>query len=193
MADDEAPWSDLVAMDWALDTGDLDTAKKIAERWRGEPRAMRALRLSRLARYDGKLEDADRYSRIALERGTVTMRVLSERAFTLIALKKDHEALALFKTYPNVGGPLAKWLRAFVTAVHGKVDEARAMVAQEDPPPAAAPAPARIIAACAYAAMKDLKHGGDYTRPIVMAGYANPDVGFATERLNLGKIVRQRR
>jgi hypothetical protein len=193
MADDEAPWADLVAMDWVLDAGDLELARKIADQGRGEPRAMRAVRLARFSRYEGKLPDADRYSRLALETGTVTMRVLTERVFTLVASRKDAEAIALFKSYPSVGGPLAKWLRAYATAAHGKIDEARAIVSQEDPPPAAAPMPARIIAACAYAAMKDVRHGAEYTRPILQAGFGNPDVAYATEKLGLGKIVRRPR
>jgi tetratricopeptide (TPR) repeat protein len=192
MADDEAPWADIVAMDWALDAGDVELAKKIAERWKGEMRAMRAVRLARLHRYDGKLDEADKYSRLALEAGTVTIRSLTERIFTLVALKRDTEALALFKAYPNVGGPLAKWLRAYVTAAHGKTDEARAIVSQEDPPPNAAPMAARIIAASAYAMMKDTRHGNEYTRPIVQAGFANPDVAFAAEKLGIGKIGRPR-
>lgn len=193
MSDDEAPWADLVAMDWALDSGDLDLAKKVADQWRGEPRSMHAVRLARLARYDGRLEDADKLSRAALETGTVTMRALAERVFTLVAMKRDGDALALFKTYPNVGGPLAKWLRAYATAAHGKIDEARAIVSQEDPPPAAAAMPARIIAASAYATMKDTRHGHDYTKPIAQAGFANPDVAFAAEKLGLGKVVRRGR
>lgn len=191
MADDEAPWADLVAMDWALDVGDLDTAKKIGEGWRGDPRAMRALRLARLARYEGRLEDAERLSKVAFETGTVTMRVLAERVLTLVALKRDADALALFKSYPNVGGPLAKWLRAYATASHGKIDDARAMVSQEDPPPSAAPMAARVIAAMAYAAMKDTRHGGDYLKPIVQAGVANPDVAFAAEKLGAAKPARR--
>lgn len=193
MASDEAPWSDVVAMDWALDTGDLALAKKIAEGWRGEPRAMRAVRLSRLARYEGQLEDADKYSQRALETGTVTVRTLTERVFTLVAMKRDEEALALFKTHPNVGGPLAKWLRAYAVAAHGKLDEARAIVSQEDPPPDLAPMPARVVAAAAYAMMKDTRRGGEYVRPIAKAGFMNPDVTFALERLGAGKAARRGR
>jgi len=193
MSDDEAPWADLVAMDWALDSGDLDSARKIADQWRGEPRAMRAVRLARLARYDGRLEDAEKLSRIAIETGTVTMRALTERVFTLVAMKRNADALALFKTYPNVGGPLAKWLRAYATAAHGRADEARAIVSQEDPPPTAAAMTARIIAASAYAVMKDTRHGNEYTKPIVQAGFANPDVVFAAEKLGIGKVVRRGR
>lgn len=191
MADDEAPWADLVAMDWVLDVGDLDLAKKIADQWRGEPRSMRAVRLARLSRYDGKLDDADKLSRAAMDNGTVTLRVLAERVFTLVALKKDTEALALFKTYPNVGGPLAKWLRAYATAAHGKIEEARAIVGQEDPPSAAAPMPSRTIAAMAFAMMKDARHGNEYTRPIVQAGFTNPDVAAAAERVGLPKVTRR--
>jgi tetratricopeptide (TPR) repeat protein len=192
MANDEAPWADLVAMDWALDAGDIELAKKIAEQWRGETRALRAIRLARLARYEGRLEDADKYSRIALESGTITMRALAERVFTLVAAKRDADALALFKTYPNVGGPLSKWLRAYATAAHGKADEARAIVSQEDPPPAAAPMAARIITAAAYGAMKDVRHGKEYTVPIVQAGFTNPDVAYAAERLGMARVMRRR-
>ncbi|HVJ89598.1 MAG TPA: hypothetical protein VM580_07315, partial [Labilithrix sp.] len=151
--------------------------------WHGEPGSFRAVRLARLARYESRLEDADKLSRAALETGTVTIRALSERIFTLIAMKRDAEALSLFKTYPNVGGPLAKWLRAYAVASHGKVEEARAMISQEDPPPAAAPMPARVIAAMAYAAMNDTRHGPEYTKPILLAGFGNPDVvGTAAEK-----------
>ncbi|AKV03893.1 TPR repeat protein [Labilithrix luteola] len=186
MADDDFPWADLVAMDAALDTGDLDTAAKIAAQWAGDSRPLRALRLARLARYQGKLEDADKYSRAALE-GTVTLRTLTERVFSLIAAGKAHDAVVLFKTYPNVGGPLAKWLRAYAVASNGKVEEARASIAQEDPPPPLSPMPSRIIAAAAYGATKDARHGADYVKSIAQAGFANPDVAAAAEKVGAGK------
>ncbi|MFO0742061.1 MAG: hypothetical protein U0270_39550 [Labilithrix sp.] len=192
-SDDEAPWADLVSIDWALDSGDIDVAKKIAATWRGEPRAMRAVRLARLARYDGRLEDAEKFSKMGLESGTPTMRALSERVFTLIAAKKDNEALALFKTYPNVGGPMTKWLRAYATASHGKIEEAKGMVSQEDPPPATTPLAFRVIAAMAYAAMKDVKHGGDHAKAVIATGYASPDAVFIADKLNLPKIAEKKK
>lgn len=190
---DEAPWADLVSIDWALDTGDVELAKKIAATWRGEPRAMRAIRLARLARYDGRLEDAEKFSKAGLEAGTPTMRALSERVFTLVAAKKDAEALALFKTYPNVGGPIAKWLRAYATASHGKIEEAKGMVSSEDPPPSTAPLAARVIAAMAYAAMRDTKHGGDYAKAILATGYASPDAAYVAEKLGLPKLAEKKK
>lgn len=191
MADDEAPWADLVAMDAALDTGDLELARKIAGQWKGDARPLRAVRLARLARYDGKNEDADRASKAALEGATVTPRALAERVFVLCATGKSTDALALFKQYPNVGGPLAKWLRAYATAAHGKMEEARAIVSQEDPPPALAPLPSRVIAAAAYGAIKDAKHGNEYVKALATAGFMNPDVVTAAEKVGVGKIARR--
>lgn len=189
MSDDEAPWADLVAMDAALDTGDLELAKKIAAQWKGDARPLRAVRLARLARYDGKNDDAERMSRVALEGGTVTPRALAERVFVLCAINKSTDALALFKQYPNVGGPLAKWLKAYATAAHGKMEEARAIVSQEDPPPALAPLPSRVIAAAAYGAIKDARHGNEYVKAIALAGFINPDVATAAEKVGVGKIA----
>ena len=194
LADDEAPWADVVAMDWALATGDLELANKIKnERWRGNPSVMRQVRLARLARYEGKLDEAEKLSRFALENGTVTLRALEERVFTLVAQKKETDALALFKAYPNVGGPVAKWLRAYATAAHGKPEDAKAIVASEDPPPAGAAMPTRIIAAMAYGAMKDGRRGNEYAKPILAAGFVNPDTTAAAEKLGLGKVVKRQR
>ncbi len=176
VASSESPWADLVAMDGALDTGDLDVARAIAARWTTEPTSMRAVRLARLARWDGKLDDAERLSHLALAGGTVTVRALAERVFVLVARGKSAEAVALFRDHPNVGGPLAKWLRAYAVASSGKLDEARAMVAQEDPPPALAPLPARMYAAATYGSVKDTRKGGPYVKALVQAGFGNPDV-----------------
>ena len=192
LADDETPWADLVAMDFALDTGDVELARKIAGQWKTEPKALRAARLATLARWDGKNEDADRLSRMALEGGTVTVRALAERIFVLVAMSRAPEAIALFKAYPNVGGPIAKWLRAYAVASNGKAEEARAILSQEDPPPALAPLPSRLIAAAAYGAVKDTRHGGDYVKALVAAGFVNPDVIVAAEKVGAGKIVRRR-
>jgi tetratricopeptide (TPR) repeat protein len=195
MADDDTPWADIVAMDAALDTGDVDLAHKVAAKWQGDAstvRALRAVRLAKLARWDGKTDDADRYSRAALEGGTVTVRALAERVFVLGSMGKAGDAVALFKAYPNVGGPLAKWLRAYAVASNGKLEEARAIISTEDPPPPLASLPARMYAAMAYGAVKDTRHGNEYVKTLVQAGFANPDIATAAEKVGVGKIARKR-
>jgi tetratricopeptide (TPR) repeat protein len=195
MADDDTPWADIVAMDAALDTGDIDLAHKVAANWQGDAntvRALRAVRLAKLARWDGKTDDADRYSRAALEGGTVTVRALAERVFVLGSMGKAGDAVALFKAYPNVGGPLAKWLRAYAVASNGKLEEARAIISTEDPPPPLASLPARMYAAMAYGAVKDTRHGNEYVKALVQAGFANPDIATAAEKVGVGKVARKR-
>ena len=105
---------------------------------------------------------------------------------------KAADAVALFKAYPNVGGPLAKWLRAYAVASNGKVEEARAILSTEDPPNAQASMPARVYAAMAYGAVKDTRHGNEYVKAIVQAGFPNPDVAAAAEKVGVGKIARKR-
>jgi predicted Zn-dependent protease len=194
LAADDAPWSDLIAMDVALDSGDADTAGKIAAQWKDDVRPLRALRLARFARYEGKLEDADKLSAIALTGGSVpTVRAFAERIFTLVAEKKEPEAVALFKKYPNVGGADAKWLRAYAVASGGKVEEARAIVSQEDPPPPLAPLPVRLYAAAAYGAMKETRHGNEYVKALAKTGFVNPDLLAAAEKVGAGKLATGRR
>lgn len=189
LADGELPWGDLVAMDAALDAGELDLAEKIATTWRatpGEPRPLRAIRLARLARYQNKLDDADRLSRLALEKGGITLRNFAERVFVLIAQDKDRDAMALFKAYPNLGGTAVKWLRAYAIGNGGgKMEEARVIVAQEDAPSNLTPLPTRIFAAAAYGATKDARHGRDVVSALNGGGFHNGDVTTAAEKLGV--------
>jgi tetratricopeptide (TPR) repeat protein len=189
MSDDEAPWSDLVAMDLALDLGELDTADKIAAAWKGtESNPLRALRLSRLSRYQNKLDAADTLSKTALDNGTVTTRTLEERVFVLVARNKQSEVRSLLEKFPLVLGTNRAWLSAFAQANAGKVDEARGNTATLDPPPALAPLPSRVIAALALAAMKDRRRGVDYVRELLTAGIQDPDLVAAALSLGFQKV-----
>jgi len=176
LANEDAPWADLVAMDIALDTGNVETASKIAETWKGtEERPLRALRLSRLSRYLGKLDDADKYSQLALGGGTVTTRSLTERVFVLAARDKPQDAGPLLAKYPLVLGALSGWLSGYARAAAGKEEDARGRTASLEPPPAQAPAPARIVAAAALGAMHDRRRGADYVKDLYAAWLVNPD------------------
>lgn len=177
MSDDEAPWSDLVSMDLALDENDLETADKIAEKWKGsEDRPLRALRLSRLTRYHGKLDDADKLSATALQ-GSVTTRVLLERVLVLVANGKPGDVGPLLAKYPLVLGQAnAAWLSAFASASSSKIDDARGKTSQLDAPPATAPVPIRVIAAVSLGAMHDRKRGQDLVKDLFSAGLVDPDL-----------------
>ena len=192
ISDDEAPWSDLLAMDMALDAGDLESAQKIATGWKGtERRPLRALRLARLSRYAARLDDADSLSELALTQGTVTLRSLSERVFVLVARGKSAEVGPLLAKYPLVlGQALTTWLNAYATAAGGKVEDARGKIAQLDPLPPTSPLPVRTICAAALGATKDRRRGPDYLKSILGSGLGHPDLGAAAMALGGKKTER---
>ncbi len=185
MADDEAPWADLVSMDIALDTGDVGTATKMADKWKGsENRPLRALRLSRLARWQNHLDDADHLSETAMI-GTITTRTLLERVLVLVARDKAGAANQLLARYPLVLGTLAGWLGGYASASAGKAEDARGKTASLEPPPQASPIPARMIAAIAFGAMKDRRRGPEYLKELFASGVINPDTAAAATALGL--------
>jgi thioredoxin-like negative regulator of GroEL len=189
MSDDESPWADLVSMDIALDRGDIDTADKIATAWKGtEERPLRAIRIARLSRYKNDLDTADRLSQAAMERGTVTARVLIERSMVLVARNRAGDVAPLLSKFPLVLGPLAAWLGAYATASGGKADDAKGKTSQIDPPPALAPFYARVVAAAAFAAMKDKKRGIDYVADLLASGNQDPDLVNAALAFGFKKV-----
>jgi predicted Zn-dependent protease len=186
MSVDDAAWSDLLAMDLALDEGDLATADKIAAAWGkdGEASSLRALRLARLARYENRLDAAEPLSQASLY-GTVTPRVLWERVYFLVARGRGGEVGPLLAHYPLVLGPLATWLSAYAAASGGNADAARGKTASLDPPPPTAPLEARIVAAAALGAMKDRRRGGDYVRDLLATGSGDADLVAAATALGM--------
>jgi hypothetical protein len=190
LSDDDAPWSDLLGMDLALDGGDLATADKIAAAWGkdGESRPLRALRLARLARYEQRLDQAEALSQFAMDHGTVTPRVLWERAFVMVARNRPGDVGPMLARYPLVLGPLATWLSAYATASNGNVDGAKGRTASTDPPPSAAPIEVRVVAAAAFGAMKDKRRGADYVKDLLSTGSLHPDLVAAALELGFKRV-----
>ncbi len=191
----EAPWSDLVAMDAALDDGDLATADKIAASWgkESESQALRALRLARLARYENRLDAADALTQVAMDRGTVTPRVMWERVYTLVAKGRTAEVGPLIGRYPLVLGPVGSWLAAYASASGGSSEATKGRVASIDPPPAGAPLGVRVVAAAAFGAMKDKRRGSDYVKDVLSTGSTNPDLVAAAVALGFRKVEHGRK
>jgi predicted negative regulator of RcsB-dependent stress response len=192
---DDAPWSDLLAMDIALDEGDLASADKLAAAWGkgAESNPLRALRLARLARYEGKLDAADTLSVTALEHGTVTPRVLWERVYVLVARSHGNEVGPLLSHFPLVLGPLASWLSAYAAAAGGNIEGAKGRTASLDPPPAAAALETRVVAAVALGAMKDKRRGADYVKEVLAVSGQHPDLVAAALALGFRKVEHGKR
>jgi hypothetical protein len=197
-SDDDAPWSDLVAMDAALDQADLASADRIAADWKqgaanaADSNPLHAIRLARLARYENRLDAADALSQVALDHGTVTPRVLSERAYILVARNRGGDVAPLLARYPLVLGPLSTWLSAYATASTGtspaQAETAKAKVATLDPPPDGAIFSARLVAAAAFGAMKDHKRGLPYVKDLLASGSLHPDLVTAALALGMKRV-----
>lgn len=193
LAEDDAPWADLIAMDYALDTGDLDGANKIASTWKAvEKKPLPALRLSRLARYEKRLDDAEAFSASAITGGSATFRTVTERVYVLVARGKAGEVGPLLAKYSALLGPMVTWLSAYANASNGKAGEALGKTASIDPPPVTAPLPQRMLAASALGAMRDRRRGYEAVKALIDQGMANPDLAAAGVPYGLVPVARRR-
>jgi tetratricopeptide (TPR) repeat protein len=176
MATPAVPWGDLVAVDAALDTGNLLLAQKVAGRW-GERAATPtyALRLARLLRYQGKADEAAKASADAVVAGGVTPRVLVERFDTLVASKDISGARDLLAQYPAVLGPMTDFLKVSADVADGKAVRAKALAARLEPPPADSPLLYEIIAARALVGVGD-RRGKPLVQALLRAVPKHPDV-----------------
>lgn len=192
LAPSEAGWADLLTMDNALDAGDLAHARIFETKWKGEPsQPLRELRLARLARYEGRIDEAETRSQKAFASATVTSRSLTERALVLAARGKYQEASQLLVSYPNALGTQTGWMSVYLTASSGKVAEARGKATALVLPPTESPLLTRTVALLACAAIKDQRHGGELLGPMMKAGLSNPDMASAAEAFNMPKMHRR--
>jgi tetratricopeptide (TPR) repeat protein len=182
MASPSIPWGEPVAMDAALDEGDLELAEKFVKAWGdGAKRPVYALRIARLYRYQEKYDEALTESARALE-GTVTVTVVVERVFCLMAKNQTADARDLVAKYQAMLGPMSQWLRMYIDAKSGKAADARAKASQLEPPPDQTPLVLRLVAARALAVTKD-KRAKNYVAAMQKRLKKQPDLIKAAEEL----------
>ncbi len=156
MARPQVPWGDLVAMDSALDTGNVELADKLVKRWGdGASRPVYALRVARLLRYQNKPQEAAKAGNIAFEKGTTTVNVVIEHVYDLVKNDDAKTARDVIAKYPALLGPLGNWLRMFVDGSSGHVAEAKIKAGQMELPPEGSPLVLRVLAGRALAVAKD--------------------------------------
>lgn len=178
----EAPWADVLAMDAALDAGDLEAAARVEARWKEEAgadpaaRPSRAVRLARLARYQEHLESADLFSQAGLAHGP-TVRGLLERSLVLVARGRAAEVAPLLSRHGALLGSMATWISAYAAAASGRLDEARTRTASLEAPPQGASLPLRSVAALALGATHD-RRAADVLRGLEASGFANKDTAL---------------
>jgi tetratricopeptide (TPR) repeat protein len=187
MAVPSVPWGDLIAVDAALDQGDVKFADKIVARWgeRGST-ATYALRRARLLRYQGKADDSVAASDDALVPGSVTARVLVERFHCLLAAKKITGVRELIGQYPAVLGPLTEFLKVTTDVADDKVARAKAAAARLDPPPEGSPLLIDLIATEALVGVGD-RRGKPMATALIRRAPRNPDVLAVARAVGLAR------
>ena len=139
-------WGELIAIDAALNEGQVELADKLTASWADAESPAYALRLARLRRYQGRLDDALQASSVAIDQGTLTPRALVERLYELLA-KEDHEAAKqLVDKASSTAGALGDWMRALVEAAGGDKKGAEERLAKLELPGASAPLALRVLA-----------------------------------------------
>lgn len=182
LAQPSIAWGELVAIDAALDGGNLELASTLLGRRPVQTLApAHRARLARLHRYRGELEPALAASNGALE-SSPTPASLIERSYELVEADRAKAAKELAAKYPTVLGSLAAWLGVLTDVAANQPKLAALRLAKLEPPPNGAPVVERVLAARALVAAGD-KRAKAYTLELSRTLRKHPDVLLAVESL----------
>jgi tetratricopeptide (TPR) repeat protein len=180
LAAPEVAWGDVIAIDAALDSGNLTVANELIDRFRDtKDRPPRALRVARHLRYTDRAADADAPSTQAA--AMPTPRTVVERILVLLATNKGDEARAFVAKNAQVLGPMAAWVICYIDADGPRLAESRAKAALLDPPSATTPLLWRVVAALTMGDLGDKKRGLPYVKNLAKSFPKNPDVLIASQ------------
>jgi hypothetical protein len=175
LAGGQVPWGAIVAMDAAMDSGNLALARQLldgAHDAKSDPSW--ALRRARFLRVSDRAADADEPSKLALS-GLRCPRAIVERALVLVAISKTDQARRVIADNAAALGPFLPWIEAYVEADGPRAAEARAQVASLAPPPTMSALGTRVIAVMALARLHEKTRGTELIRAMAKAAGHNPD------------------
>ncbi len=155
LAAPEIPWGEFVALDAALDTGNLVLAEKLLGRREVSLlRPVHLRRLARLRRLQGKIDEALDAS-LAAASGGVSTPLLLERLYELLAKDDAAGAKQLIGKYPALLGPLAGWAAVLTDVATKQVVSATVRLSKLELPPDGSPLAVRVLVARALVVGKD--------------------------------------
>jgi tetratricopeptide (TPR) repeat protein len=175
LAAPDRPWGELIAVDAAIETGNLPLAEKLlAKRSIETLRPVHLRRLARLRRLQGKLDAALEASGAAAE-GGVALPLLLERIYELIAKEEVASAKQLAAKYPTLLGPLAGWVGVLTDVASKQAASAAVRLTKLELPPDESPIAVRVLVARALVVGKD-KRAAPYLTALIKKLPKNPDV-----------------
>jgi predicted Zn-dependent protease len=175
MAAPDKPWGELIAVDAAIETGNLPLAEKLLSKRSVETlRPVHLRRLARLRRLQNKLDDALKASSAAAE-GGMALPLLLERVYELLAKEDVSGAKQLAAKYPSLLGPLAGWVGVLTDVASKQAASAAVRLTKLDLPPDESPLAVRILVARALMTGKD-KRAKPYVLALAKKLPKNPDI-----------------
>jgi hypothetical protein len=175
MAAPEKPWGELIAIDAAIETGNLALADKLlSKRSLDSLRPVHLRRLARLRRLQGKLDEALRASAAAAE-GGMALPLLLERIYELLAKDDVAGAKQLAAKYPALLGPLSGWVGVLTDVANKQAASATVRLTKLDLPPDESSIAVRVLVARALMSGKD-KRAKPYLGLLLKKMPKNPDV-----------------
>lgn len=171
-------WGAFIALDAALDNGQLDWAAALVKGRRWErTQAPVALRVARLARYRGE-QNALELAAPVLDAAHHSPRHLVEGVLALVDNGRVDEAEALVSEAAARAGRLAPWLNALVEAARGDTRAASARLAKVSLPTDDAPLLERSLAARALTKAAD-RRAKSYVASLLARHPRNPELALA--------------
>ena len=175
MAAPDKPWGELIAIDGALETGNLALAEKLlAKRSVEALRPVHLRRLARLRRFQGKLDVALEASGAAAE-GGVALPLLLERIYELLAKEDAQNAKQLAAKYPTLLGPLSGWVGVLTDVASKQAAAATVRLTKLELPPDESSIAVKVLVARALVVGKD-KRAKAYITALARKLPKNPDV-----------------
>jgi hypothetical protein len=180
-------WGAVVAVDVALDAGQLELAEHIAQEHAFDPKVpAHAARLMRLRRYQARGAAALELAPALLDAKAATPRAASELVLTFVGESRVAAATSALDEMKAAAGGLGPWLEAIVEKARGREPNAVKLVAALEPPEKARPLLEQVVALRALASVKDKRAKGYYAQ-LERRFRAQPDVIAAGKELGLVK------
>jgi hypothetical protein len=121
LGNDAQVWGPLVALDLALDAGQLESAEQLLQAHQKSADALSyATRAARLRRYQGQSEAALERIRILLDQKSGSPRAAAEAVLGLLDAGRASAAASTLDRMGDDAGSLAPWLGALVDAAQGR-------------------------------------------------------------------------
>jgi hypothetical protein len=187
LADDAQVWGGPIAVDLALDVGDIAFADALvrSRAWDGE-RPVHAARMLRLRRYQGQSGPALQLANVLLDAKQATLRGLTEAMLSLVDAGRAEAAASALSSQATALGALAPWLGALVESARGRYPSASKSLAELDLPGKTEPVLLQVVALRALVASKERRAKAYFTQ-LAQRLPKHPDVAIAARALGLGK------